>query len=131
MSGQRIFVVDDNEMAREVARAVLEDGGFQVECFGSGFQLNAAIREQRPDLILLDVLMPALGGEQVAQILKRYEFSKDIPVLLYSELPAEELVSLSELIGAEGFVRKSLATVELVDQVNHYISQSASPAPAQ
>ncbi len=124
MSGQRVFVVDDNEMVREVARAVLEDAGFQVECFGSGFQLNSAIREQRPDLILLDVMMPALGGEKVAQILKRYEFSKDIPVLLYSELPEDELLSLVQLIGAEGFVRKSSATIDLADQVSHYIAHS-------
>ena len=117
MSASHIFVVDDNELAREVARAVLEDAGYRVRCFGSAFQLNAAIRDQRPDLILLDVLMPALGGEQVAQILKRYEFSSDIPILLYSELPEQELVDLCSLIGAEGYIRKSAAVVELADEV--------------
>ncbi len=124
MAGKRIFVVDDNEVAREVARAVLEDVGYDVECFGSGFQLNGAIRQRRPDLILLDVMMPALGGEQVAKILKRYEFSKHIPVLLYSELPEDELVSLSKLFGAEGFARKASATVDLADLVAHHIAQA-------
>ncbi len=120
-----VFVVDDNEVAREVARAVLEDSGYRVRCFDSGFQLNAGIRDQRPDLILLDVMMPALGGEQVAQILKRYEFSSGIPILLYSELPEDELFALSRLIEAEGYVRKSNATTELADRLGELILQSA------
>ena len=122
---KNVFVVDDNEVAREVARAVLEDAGYTVRCFGSGFQLNAGIRDQRPDLILLDVMMPALGGEQVAQILKRYEFSSGIPIILYSELPEKELTDLCRLIGAEGYIRKSAATVDLAERVGQHLLEPA------
>lgn len=122
MAPRQIYVVDDNPVAREVAKAVLEDAGFDVQCFGSGFQLNAAIRDQRPDLILLDVCMPALGGEQVAQILERYEFSRGIPILLYSELPEKELAGLSGSVGAHGFIRKSSATSDLAETVRFHLS---------
>lgn len=121
MSSSQIYVVDDNAVAREVAKAVLEDAGYSVQVFGSGFQLNAAIRDQRPDLILLDVCMPALGGEQVAQILDRYEFSRGIPILLYSELPENELTDLAHLIGAHGFIRKSTATSDLAEKVSRHL----------
>lgn len=128
VASEWIYVVDDNEVARSVAKAVLEDAGYRVDCFDSGFQLNAAIRDRKPDLILLDVRMPALGGEQVAQILGRYEFSKNIPILLYSEVAEDDLRDLSVLIGAGGFVRKSDTLTDLATTVAHHLRPAEAPA---
>ncbi len=103
----KILVVDDNEIVLEVVRMNMEDKGFEVETLQSAFQLTQAIREMQPDVILLDVNMPALRGDKAALILKQRSFSKDIPVLLYSDMEETELEALVEETGAKGYVQKT------------------------
>lgn len=106
MSRGKILVVDDSEIALEVAEMALAEAGYDVATVASAFKLTPAIREHRPDVILLDVRMPALSGEKAAQILKQYNFSRHIPILLYSSLEADELERLVGVTGASGFIRK-------------------------
>jgi len=116
MTEGKVLVVDDNEIVLEMVRMHLEDRGFQVETAQSAFQMPQAIRDAQPDVILLDVKMPALRGDKAARILAERSFSKHIPVVLFSDLDEAELTTLVRETGAAGFVRKS-ADAELLAQV--------------
>lgn len=107
MSEGKVLVVDDSEIELGVLRIVLEAAGFEVQSLESVFKLSAAIRRDRPDVILLDVMMPALGGDRAATILKQHGYSRDIPVILHSSKSAAELESLATRVGAQGFVSKT------------------------
>ncbi len=86
---------------------VLEAAGFEVATLDSVFELSIAIKRDRPDVILLDVMMPALAGDRAAAILKQHGFSRDIPVILHSSKDAAELAAIATRAGVQGFVSKT------------------------
>ncbi len=106
-TGGKVLVVDDNEIELSVLRIVLEAEGFDVATLDSVFDLSLAIRRDRPDVILLDVMMPALAGDRAAAILKQHGFARDIPVILHSSKGAAELEAIATRAGAQGFISKT------------------------
>ena len=128
MSEGRVLLVDDNEVVLEVIRGILEQAGYEVITLGSAFRINSVISKQRPDVILLDVRLPGLRGDKAASILKQYEFSRRIPVLLFSETDEEELVSLVEITGATGFIRKADDYDHLLEKVRQAIAEARAAA---
>jgi CheY-like chemotaxis protein len=111
----KILVVDDSTIALELARIRLEEAGFDVETLDSPFGFSAALRSQKPDLVLLDVSMPALQGDRLLQIAHRNvnpsqrgatASQGSCPVVLYSDRPEQELAALAHACGADGYVRK-------------------------
>ncbi|MEM7353816.1 MAG: response regulator [Acidobacteriota bacterium] len=126
MLDPRVLVVDDNEIELDVLRVVLEAAGFEVSTLSSVFELSTTIRHQRPDVILLDVYMPALSGDRAAAILKQYGFSRDIPVIFHSSAEADELATLTAAAGAHGFVRKTGDFDGLIETLREALGQQAS-----
>ncbi|MEM9597432.1 MAG: response regulator [Acidobacteriota bacterium] len=120
-AAKKILVVDDSEIVRQLVADRLEDAGYSVVTLGSAFQLNVAIQKDRPDLILLDVRMPALRGDRAAEILRRHRFSRGIPIVLFSDTDEEELGELVATTGADGFVRKSPGFVDLPAALRRWI----------
>jgi CheY-like chemotaxis protein len=123
VAATRILVVDDNEVELAVLRVVLEAEGFEVETLDSVFDLSIAIKRDPPDVILLDIMMPALGGDRVAAILKQHGFSRDIPVILHSSKDASELASIATRTGAQGFVSKTGDFDRLVAEVRRVLER--------
>ncbi len=107
MSEGKVLIVDDNEVELGVLRIVLEAAEFEVSTLDSVFELSIAIKRDRPDVILLDVMMPALCGDRAAAILKQHGFSRDIPVILHSSKDAAELEAIATRVGVQGFVTKT------------------------
>jgi len=81
---ERILLVDDELVSRVMLQTLLADAGYDVEEAVSGEAALAAIARQRPDLILLDILMPGLSGLEVCRALKRQEETAGIPVIFLS-----------------------------------------------
>lgn len=128
MTRYKILVVDDSEVVREVVRLTLEKAGYSVRTLDSAFQLNRAIRDDRPDLILLDVYMPALRGDQVAAILAQYRFSEGITVLLHSDMEEDRLAAMVDETGATGFIRKTADPAKLAAEVRRWLGTGRSKA---
>lgn len=131
---KRIFVIDDEFEIVELTKMILEKEGFQVLGTHSGREALLRLREVTPDLILLDINMPEMGGWEVLRVLKADEATSFIPVILFtikSEV-RDKVHGIQE--GAYDYITKPFSYDELVMRVRAIfdnISESkAGPASA-
>ncbi len=121
VSTPKILIADDNETELGVIRIVLEAEGFEVAAMDSLFELSIEIKRHRPDVIVLDVMMPGLSGDRAARILKHYEFSRGIPVILHSSKSEDKLAALAKEADAQGFVSKTGDFAKLVSEIRRVL----------
>jgi DNA-binding response OmpR family regulator len=121
-----ILVIDDSEVVLEMTRFTLESAGFRVLTRDRAQGSIVAILHEQPDLVLLDVNMPGLSGESIAEMLQRAGPSRGTIVVLYSSLPANALRMKAQASGAHGFIQKTSSQSELVRQVSAFLEQTDS-----
>jgi two-component system chemotaxis response regulator CheY len=115
-SGPSVLVVDDDSGMRELVRLQLEREGYAVQEAASAAEGLASIESRKPELILLDVMMPHVDGwEMLRQIQERYGVGS-IPVLMFSGQVDGTGERQAASSGASGFVGKGFDLDELVDQ---------------
>lgn len=122
----RILVIDDSLSAVEKARSVLEAAGHEVETLELLIYLPQAVKTDPPDLILLDLSMPALSGVNVAKFIRRYE-QKPIPIVLYSSRSTQELIETARSLEAAGYVQKDEPDTVLLSTISGVLSKTRSP----
>ncbi|MBX3213334.1 MAG: protein kinase [Labilithrix sp.] len=124
----RLLLVDDSPIARAVHGDLLRRAGFDVRAAGSPSEVDAALEEYRPHLVLMDVMMPGLNGDVLCRRIKA-RFKATVPVVLLSDLPREELVERAEQAGADGYVAKPSAagSGELIEYVRNVCAIAYSP----
>ena len=114
-----IYCVEDERNIRELIVYTLESSGFTARGLESGKELNAAIAEQLPDLILLDIMLPGEDGLEILSRLKASEVTKEIPVIIkdFSEQEAVE-ISLIENIQRENLnpIEEAVAFKRLMEE---------------
>ena len=123
MTRKRIVVIDDSKLVLAIATEALEGAGYEVLATDSGIEANQYIySSRRPDLILIDVMMPLLNGDRKVRLLKERESSRHIPVILMSTKASEELKQLAQESGADGFIQKPFNEGSLVQQVEKILA---------
>jgi CheY-like chemotaxis protein len=123
MATKRVVVIDDSKLVLAVAADALAGAGFEVITTDSGIEANRYIyASRRPDLILIDVMMPLLNGDRKVRLLKQRESSRNIPILLMSTKPREELENLARTSGADGYILKPFNDSSLVQQVERILA---------
>ncbi len=112
----RILIVDDSEMTARIIEADLVTKGFEVHIADSADKATKIIlkKQTRPDLVLLDVRMPNVNGEQFCRFIKSNSLFKGIKVLLCSGENVEELQRICREAGADGYVPKDAVLGNLV-----------------
>jgi CheY-like chemotaxis protein len=103
---QKILLVEDSRYQRLASKRVLAEAGFDVVEAGDGEEALRQVRESQPDLIILDILLPRLGGEQVLQALRQDPATASVPVIVLSSLSQGNSGRLKEA-GATAYVEKS------------------------
>lgn len=122
MMKKRVLVVDDSEVALEVAAGALEDAGFEVHTAQSALGLTQLLRSVQPDCIVLDVAMPALSGTKSVEILRKHG-GETLPILLHSDRPIVELTELARTCGADAAVTKSPDCRRLIAAVTRAVAR--------
>ncbi|HEX3777117.1 MAG TPA: response regulator [Polyangiaceae bacterium] len=107
MSRGTVLVVDDDPIVLEVTRERLEGAGYTVHTREEALGTSQWTAEFQPDVILLDVNMPALTGVDLAQLLKKRRATKDVAIILHSSLDASELQGKLSATGAVGAIQKT------------------------
>jgi CheY-like chemotaxis protein len=128
-SRKTILIVDDSPIVLDMAGAALEAAGYKVVLRSRGEGTVAAVIQERPHLILLDVNMPRLSGDTIAVILTKTDPDRKTIVLLHSSI-SPELLKLKVLqTGASGYVHKTSSAHDLVAQVNQWIKKASGAYP--
>lgn len=113
----RILVVDDTPDIRILLVAVLQKAGHEVIEAVDGTSVQSWVSEVRPDLILLDLMMPGMDGWETLELLKSNRKSRDIPVIISSALSSDEDLDRARLLGAIDYVPKPWAPADLLDRI--------------
>jgi two-component system, OmpR family, alkaline phosphatase synthesis response regulator PhoP len=116
-----VLVVDDERQIAQIARDYLEHAGFTVVVAADGAKALDLARSRRPDLIVLDLALPAIDGLDVARVLRR---ESDVPIIMLTAR-VEESDRLAGLeIGADDYVTKPFSPRELVARVKAVLRRS-------
>ena len=102
-----ILVVDDLPAIRVPVATVLRGEGHKVLCASNGVEALAAVREEIPDLILLDVLMPEMGGLEFLRRLRSMPAARHVPVILLSAAEGEKDILKAAQYGVHGYLLKT------------------------
>jgi len=121
-SKRTIMVVDDEPDIVKIVRVLLEDNGFNVRCANSGKDLFAVLEELKPDLIILDIMMPEIDGLEVLTRLKGDPSTASIPVILLTAKVQHEDILEGYKTGAEYYITKPFTRVQLLDGINSVLS---------
>ncbi len=112
--GTRVLVVDDNPDSLVIVRGLLEPRGYEVEEASSGLQALELIRARRPDIVLLDVMMPEMSGFEVLQKIKEDPETALLPVILVTAKTADEDVVQGYQYGADYYITKPFTGHQLI-----------------
>ncbi|MEK7352259.1 MAG: response regulator [Nitrospirota bacterium] len=114
----KIVVADDDRMFRKAAETTLRRQGYAVTTASDGEEALQLIRSERPDIIVLDLIMPKLQGFDVLQVLKQDSITAAIPVIVLSSLTQEQDKQEALDLGAVAYFNKTTFSLgELVKQV--------------
>src|SRR5688500_433892 len=131
MAAPSVSVVEDEAALAEVLQFNLERAGFEVRVHHRGDEAWDAIRARRPDLVLLDLMLPGMDGLELTRMLKRDESTARIPVVMLTAR-GEELDRIVGLeLGADDYISKPFSPREVVLRVKAVLRRASSAAAAE
>jgi len=113
----KLLIADDNQQNCELLEAYLADEGYEIAFAYDGRQTLEKVAELRPDLLLLDIMMPKLSGYEVCQTLKQGEATKNIPILIVTALNKHGDIEKAVAAGCDDFLTKPVNGLELKTRV--------------
>jgi DNA-binding response OmpR family regulator len=121
MQKKKILVVDDEPDIQKILKFRLEENHYEVITAPDGKSCLKKAVEEKPDLIILDILMPRLNGFEVSQRLKKDSKTKDIPIVMLTALAQEKDLSRGLEAGASCFITKPFNPVDLISEIEQAI----------
>jgi DNA-binding response OmpR family regulator len=123
---KRILLVDDHQTVFRLLEAIVRIKGYKLIYAESGQKGIVMARQELPDLVLLDVMMPDIDGFKVCQYLKENPETKDIPVMFLTARGAEGDLETGRKAGADGFMTKPFQTIEVLKQIEKLLDGECS-----
>jgi DNA-binding response OmpR family regulator len=122
---ERVLIVEDDQKTARIVRSYLVHEGYAVELVTDGLSALRAVRDQPPDLVLLDVMLPELGGMDVCRELRR---AGDVAIIMVTARTTETDKLEGLEAGADDYVTKPFSPRELVARVKSVLRRSARNA---
>ncbi|OGQ51433.1 MAG: hypothetical protein A3I10_03390 [Deltaproteobacteria bacterium RIFCSPLOWO2_02_FULL_57_26] len=121
-----IMVVDDNPDIVTIVKTILEGRGYRVQCAYSGLEVFTLLEEQRPDLIILDIMLPQMDGLEVLTKVKGTPDTSSIPVILLTAKVQYEDVLGGYKLGADYYITKPFTSTQLINGINLLLGEGKS-----
>ena len=122
MPEKKILIIDDSEIILKLTQATLNKAGYKVFTTTSLVEFDKLIKETPPDLIIIDIKMPEIQGDQICQVLRKDMTTSHIPIVFFSSLKDEELKVLAEKSGADGYISKEHGLDELAEMIEQVVN---------
>jgi CheY-like chemotaxis protein len=119
-----IMVVDDNPDIITIVRTILEGKGFNVLSASSGSECLEVLKSQKPDLIVLDIMMPEMDGLEVLTRLKGMTEFNSVPVVLLTAKVQYEDVLGGYKLGADYYITKPFTSTQLINGINLLLGEN-------
>lgn len=116
-----VLVVDDEPMTRDLLRMMLRPAGFEIFEAEDGLDALEKVKKRKPDVIILDVMMPNLDGIGMCAILRQQEETAHIPVLMLSAKTHLNAVEEGMRAGATKYLSKPVSRKELIQHINEVL----------
>ena len=126
MLGKNILIVDDEAPIREMIVVALEMAGYECQEAASAQQAHALIVDRKPDLVLLDWMLPGTSGIGLARRLKRDEISADIPIIMLTAKGEEDNKIQGLEVGADDYITKPFSPRELVARLKAVLRRAGA-----
>lgn len=125
---KKILIVEDEEMLSKVLVEQFEKAGFDVEAAFDGEKALKSLEKSKPDLVLLDIILPKINGFDVLKAIKENPDTQDIPVIMISNLGRDEDIKQSIKLGAVDYYIKAQHPIfEIIEKVSNFLSLPKSP----
>jgi len=116
------LIEDDQTLAKYLCAAFKDDGGFEMLLAPDGEEGVKLVKSKKPDLILLDIVMPKMNGLDALKIIKEDPATSAIPVIMLSNLSQHKDLDTAKKLGAVAFfVKVDMETHEIVNKVKEYL----------
>ena len=120
---KKILLIEDELEFRQAIRIRMEANGYEIVEAADGMAGLDAVRNQAPDLIILDVMLPKMDGFKVAQLLKSDPQYKHIPLVILTVMSQAYHHKMGQAVGADGYLTKPCQPRELLDMVANLLSR--------
>ena len=118
---KKIFIVEDDPVTVRLLKVMLEKRNYDVQDCDNGAAAIDKIRDYKPDLVLMDVIMPEIDGVEATRMIKNDPELASIPVIILSALGQEIEVSKGLTAGADGYMKKPFDTNMLLKKIEELI----------
>jgi excisionase family DNA binding protein len=131
-SGRRkvLLVDDDVELVEVMTKFLEEDGRFEVKIATTGFDAGMLVKEYRPDMIVLDVMLPDINGKEVCQRVRADSTMEDVRILCISGMIEDDKIQDLRLAGADDFMHKPFDAEQLIDRMCKMLDMEMAEAVA-
>ena len=119
-----VLVVDDSPTVRKIVQLTLQRERIRVVTAGDGLSALAAVSDEEPDLILLDIMLPRMDGYNICQVIRRNMAYKDMPIIMLSGKDGLFDKMRGKLAGSTEYITKPFDSAELVQTVKRYLEHA-------
>jgi CheY-like chemotaxis protein len=122
-----VLVVDDEPLTRNLLRLMLEPAGFQVTGVESGAEAMQTVQTLRPDVIVLDLMMPYMDGIEVCRRLRSDSVTAGVPIIMLSGNFHREAIEKGLQAGANRYLAKPMSRTSLIQELRDVLQETVNP----
>ncbi len=124
-----VLVVDDEPLTQDLLRLMLEPAGFRVSGAEDGLEALQMVEEERPDVMILDVMMPRMDGIAVCKTLRSNANTADLPIVMLSGKTHLGAVEEGLQAGANRYLPKPMSRMDLIQNLREVLAEKAQATP--
>lgn len=123
MSKKKILIVEDEESLLKLESILLTSKGYEVRGVPNGMAALESLKEEQPDLILLDIMLPEIDGFEVCRRIKSEPSTKHIPIIMLTAKKSREDMARGEQVGADWYITKPFKSAMVIETIQRFLSK--------
>lgn len=127
----RVALIEDEEVLRDLYKREFQSVGYVLDGFANGEDGLVGVKQNKYDIILLDLMLPGVDGLEILKQIKQDDKTKNIPVIILTNLGQDEVIKQGFNLGADGYLIKSSNSLkEVLEEVQNIVEKKGSGIPS-